>query len=279
MDGPGTPPAGAWYVACFSAGLGPKPLARTVAGTPLVLFRDGGGRPVALLDRCPHRNVPLSCGAVRDGLLECCYHGWRFDSSGRCRAVPGLVDAGEVDRRARRAPAYRALEQDGLVWVQPVPGEVPGGGEPYRPPHFDDPTYTTVRRHVRFPAGLHACLENALDVPHTAFLHGGLFRGGREPVEIEVVVGPRADGVEAEYVGEPGPSGLVGRLLAPEGDAVCLRDVLQRLLGDPARRRELGHRGRERVLALYTHARIAEQTVAVYQAAVQQKNHGPPPAA
>jgi Vanillate O-demethylase oxygenase C-terminal domain len=63
--------------------------------------------------------------------------------------------------------------------------------------------------------------ENALDVPHTAFLHGGLFRGaGRDPVEIEVVVRTSPDRIEAEYVGEPRPPGVAGRLLAPGGGVV-----------------------------------------------------------
>jgi phenylpropionate dioxygenase-like ring-hydroxylating dioxygenase large terminal subunit len=210
----------AWYIACLSSELrGKRPLARTVDDVRLALFRDGGGQPVALLDRCPHRNVPLSCGQVRDGLLECCYHGWRFDREGVCRAVPGLVD-GEADRRARRASAYPAAEHDGFVWVATAADD---GEEratpPLRFPNVDDPRYATVRRHVTLPAGLHACIENALDVPHTAFLHGGLFRGGREPVEIEVVVRPidGGEGVEAEYLGEPRPEGLIGRILAPEG--------------------------------------------------------------
>jgi phenylpropionate dioxygenase-like ring-hydroxylating dioxygenase large terminal subunit len=208
---------GAWYVACFSSDLRQKPIARTVCGTPLALFRAAGGRPVAVLDRCPHRNVPLSCGKVREGLLECCYHGWRFDADGACRAIPGLDDRDGVDRRARRATTYPTVEQHGLVWVQAADDT---RYEPYRLPYVDDPGYTTVLRRVRFQAGLHACLENALDVPHTAFLHGGLFRGGRAPVEIEVVVRGRPDGVEAEYVGEPRPEGLVGRVLAPEGGIV-----------------------------------------------------------
>ena len=212
---------GGWYVACFSADLKSSSLARTVCGTPIVVFRSGGGAR-ALLDRCPHRNVPLSCGAVRDGLIECCYHGWRFDGSGACRAVPGLIDPGVADRRARHVPSFPTIERDGLVWVQPSP--LGDGGQPAAPPlrlpHLDEPGYSTVRRHVRFQAGLHACVENALDVPHTAFLHRGLFRGGREPVEIDVAVRDRPDGVEAQYLGEPRPEGLVGRVLAPEGGVV-----------------------------------------------------------
>jgi phenylpropionate dioxygenase-like ring-hydroxylating dioxygenase large terminal subunit len=218
MDNGGRAPVSAlpghWYVACLSRQLGQRPMARTVCGIPLALFRDARRLPVALLDRCPHRNVPLSAGHARDGLLECCYHGWRFDGDGTCRAVPGLV--GDPDRRARRAAAYPTVEQDGFVWVQPQAG----AGAPYRFRHVDDAGYTTVRRHVRFEAGLHAAVENTLDVPHTAFLHGGLFRGGRAPVDIDVVVRHGAGRVEAEYLGEPRPEGLAGRLLAPEGGVV-----------------------------------------------------------
>src|SRR6185369_14000276 len=49
-----------WYPVCRSRDLGRQPLPVTLFSTPLALFRDGrGGAPAALLDRCPHRNVPL----------------------------------------------------------------------------------------------------------------------------------------------------------------------------------------------------------------------------
>ncbi len=54
-------------------------------------------------------------------------------------------------------------------------------------------------------------------------------------------------------------------LIFPEGDVGALRECLRRLQSDPALRAELGRRGRERVLAHFTHARIAAQTVEVYQ--------------
>ncbi|MFN2503573.1 MAG: Rieske 2Fe-2S domain-containing protein [Acidimicrobiales bacterium] len=207
-----------WYVACLSRQLRRQPLGRTVLGVPLALFRDGAGQAVAVLDRCPHRNVPLSCGRVRDGLLECGYHGWRFDGDGACRKVPGLVGE-DPDRRSRRATTFPAVEHDGFVWVVPDTA-APPPPSPFRFPHVNDPGYVTVRRHVRLQSTLHAALENTLDVPHTAFLHGGLFRGGRDPVEIDVVLRHGHDRVEAEYVGEPRPEGIAGRILAPEGGIV-----------------------------------------------------------
>jgi phenylpropionate dioxygenase-like ring-hydroxylating dioxygenase large terminal subunit len=210
-----------WYVACLSSELGRRrPVARTVLGTPLCLFRDGDGRAGAVVDRCPHRNVPLSLGRLRDGLLECRYHGWRFDGSGACRAIPGLCSE-EPGRRGRAAESLPCVEQDGFVWVFPGAAGPPPGGPPFRFPCVDDPAYDTVRRSLKSAGTVHAVAENALDVPHTAFLHGGLFRGaGRDPVEIEVVVRPGADRIEAEYIGEPRPPGVAGRLLAPGGGVV-----------------------------------------------------------
>src|SRR5687767_3824573 len=69
-----------WYVACTSAELGSKhPLGRTILGLPLVLFRDQRGSPVALRDRCLHRNARLSEGDVLPGgRLGCPYHGWTY---------------------------------------------------------------------------------------------------------------------------------------------------------------------------------------------------------
>lgn len=205
----------AWYVLARSEALGQRPLAVTLMGAPLVLFRDGEGQPHALLDRCPHRNVPLSMGRVCEGQLECAYHGWRFDGEGACRRVPGL--AGAPEARGRQVPRHPVIEQQGFIWVYGValpPGEAPKGA-PYRFPHADDRAYTTVRHTVEAAGSVHAVIENALDVPHTAFLHRGLFRGAGEPNTLEVEIRRYGDRVEAEYFGEPAPKGLVGRLVAP----------------------------------------------------------------
>ncbi|HEV8245803.1 MAG TPA: aromatic ring-hydroxylating dioxygenase subunit alpha [Polyangiaceae bacterium] len=205
-----------WYVACRSRDLGQQPIRRTVLGVPLVLFRSRGDVG-ALLDRCPHRNVPLSLGkVVPGGELQCKYHGWQFDRTGRCTQVPGLE--GEEDRE-RRAPACQTREHDGLVWVWPELDATPSR-EPFAvPPVPADGGYLTVLRDVSAKATLHATLENALDVPHTAFLHRGLFRGKKKN-EIRALCKRRREMLEVEYLGEPRPEGLVGRLLSPSGGTV-----------------------------------------------------------
>jgi phenylpropionate dioxygenase-like ring-hydroxylating dioxygenase large terminal subunit len=217
------PPPGAWlddvwYVACASAELVPGRVHPcTVQERPLVLFRDAQGAAVALSDRCPHRNVPLSLGQVRDGALECRYHGWRFDGTGACVAVPGLLD--QAPLRSRCAERWATREADGFVWVFSAP-QVKPSTEPFAFPHLTTPGYTTVRRRFEVEAPVHAVVENTLDVPHTAYLHGGLFRTAEKQHVIDVVVRRHATFAEAQFLGEPAPKGLIGRLLAPGGGVV-----------------------------------------------------------
>lgn len=207
----------AWYIACHSTELKSRPLRRKILGQPIVLFRGQGGTVGALLDRCPHRGVRLSGGQVRDGQLQCPYHGWEFNTEGRCMRVPALV--GEADRPNRCATRFAVREQQGFVWVYAEPGEAPVG-EPHRFAYADDPNYLVVRYDVRAKASVHAVAENALDVPHTGFLHAGLFRTDSNRNRIRCVVERHADRVECEYIGEPRPEGLVGRLLSPSGGVV-----------------------------------------------------------
>ena len=53
-----------WYVVASTDEISDIPLARTVCGEHIVLFRQTDGTIVALADRCPHRGYPLSLGAV-----------------------------------------------------------------------------------------------------------------------------------------------------------------------------------------------------------------------
>jgi phenylpropionate dioxygenase-like ring-hydroxylating dioxygenase large terminal subunit len=209
----------AWYVACLSDELkGDRPLPRTILGVPLAVFRGAGGVGAAVLDRCPHRNVPLSMGRCQDGQLQCRYHGWRFDEGGRCRAVPGLpiVDDARTDMPGRNVLAFPVREQDGYVFVWMDPRKQPHT-EPFALVQARSQDYLTVRYAMDVEATLHSTLENILDVPHTSFLHGGLFRTEKKRNEITAVVRRGRDGVEAEFIGEPRPEGIAARILSPSG--------------------------------------------------------------
>src|SRR4051794_1837928 len=203
-----------WYPACRSSELGRKPVAITMMDTPIAVFRDGAGQPRALLDRCPHRNLALSLGRVHpDGTLECAYHGWRFDGCGSCTAVPGLLAGDDASSRARDVTSYAAREQDGFVWIWGEAGATPSK-DPFPLPDLAGFPTPSGTGEVVFPYDLectmHAALENSLDVPHTAFLHQGIFRGG-EQRDITAVREEVQDGLEVQYLGEPVGFGPIGR--------------------------------------------------------------------
>lgn len=210
---------GHWFVLATSEELPrDRPIARTLMGTPLVLFRDREGRAATLLDRCPHRNVPLSIGKVaRDGTLECGYHGWRFDGHGACRAIPSFT--GTPEGKARGCPSYPTIEQQGFVWAYSTAGDMPSS-RPHRFERAEDPAYITVRQQIDLGGTLYSAIENALDVPHTAFLHRGLFRSESRGLTIKAKVTRTKDRAVAEYVGEPRPPGFMAKVLSPSGGLV-----------------------------------------------------------
>jgi nitrite reductase/ring-hydroxylating ferredoxin subunit len=70
-----------------------------------------GGEFVAMLDRCPHRDIPLSRGLVKDGMLTCPGHFWRFD----------LTTGERSDLPEMRATLYPTRVTDGWVEVSLPP--------------------------------------------------------------------------------------------------------------------------------------------------------------
>lgn len=209
----------AWYVIAESRELrGGAVLARRLFGDPVVVWRGTDGQVGVLVDRCPHRDVPLSAGCVKGPHLECGYHGWRFDQSGACQRIPSLL--GEADKPSRRATAYAVREQQGLVWIWGDRESEPEGA-PYSFPYAERDDYLVVRTQVAARASLHAVAENALDVPHTAFLHGGLFRNdAAQRNRIRCRIERTDTSAVCEYIGEPRPEGIVARLLSPSGGVV-----------------------------------------------------------
>lgn len=181
----------------------------TLFGERWTIFR-GGRRLGAVADRCPHRGAPLSLGRTREGCLECPYHGWRFDEDGECRGIPALPHAklGQAHQVAHR-PVF---EQQGWIWMSG--SELRPTSPPPIVPGFGQSGFVTTETVEDLPADLVAVAENILDVPHTSFLHGGLFR--REPTELRRVTVTRdSQQVQADFHDEPIPGGVLGRLLAP----------------------------------------------------------------
>jgi phenylpropionate dioxygenase-like ring-hydroxylating dioxygenase large terminal subunit len=221
-----------WYVACRSPELTTrKPLARTILGTNLVLFRDEHGRPAALRDRCLHRNARLSAGATFDGKLGCPYHGWVYDAAGNVVEVPSLGPSqrGEVlDARGHaqsglqvepcklgRVQRFATREQDGLIYVFMGEDATKARAEPFPVPYQGHRDWTVYFMVTRFPNGVTNLVENFMDVPHTVFVHSGWFRS-RTRKRVPATVKRSGGSVLITYQQERDTiSGLVGQLFNP----------------------------------------------------------------
>lgn len=86
-----------WYLACFDRELKSNSLLRRkIVGQELVIFKNNKGKVSILEDRCCHRNVHLSLGSVKDENLKCGYHGWEFNSEGKCVHIPMLENKDNI---------------------------------------------------------------------------------------------------------------------------------------------------------------------------------------
>src|SRR4051794_21855127 len=96
-------------------------------GEDLVLFRDRSGRVGLLADHCSHRGVSLLYGRVEERGIACAYHGWLYDTAGKCPpGPPGPPGAPVLPPPQQHPPPVRQLGGGG--------GGGPGGAPPPRGP-------------------------------------------------------------------------------------------------------------------------------------------------
>ena len=162
------------------------------AGEPIVLSRTRAGEPFALEDRCAHRQVPLSAGVVEDDCIRCGYHGWKFNSTGRCVSVPYME---KCSLRPRNVRGYPCREAYGFVFV--YPGDMEKFPTAVFPsiPSATDPRYKT--RHLDRRVACHFTFmhENLMDMNHQ-FLHRR-FMGGIKTTLLDSRQGEKW--IEADY--------------------------------------------------------------------------------
>ncbi len=114
-----------WIAAALSTDLPPSTAMPTHCGSvEVALWRSGSGALRAWHDRCPHRGMRLSHGFVRGETLSCLYHGWRYDGSGQCRAIPAHP-ALKPPATIRTNP-LAVMERDGVIWLAAATAENTG---------------------------------------------------------------------------------------------------------------------------------------------------------
>lgn len=158
----------AWYVAATAAECGSdRPLARTLLGERVVLFRTPEGRPVALEDRCCHRLAPLSLGDIEEGGLRCRYHGMKFDAQGRCVDIPGQREIPPV----MCVRGFPLEERHGFLWIWM--GDAPAADPSLIVDcHWNQaPGWPTASGYIHYKADYRLIADNLLDFSHLTFVH------------------------------------------------------------------------------------------------------------
>jgi phenylpropionate dioxygenase-like ring-hydroxylating dioxygenase large terminal subunit len=157
-----------WYVAATDHEIQRKPFRRVILNEPVVFYRKQDGTPVALEDRCAHRHLPLSMGKlVENDVLQCHYHGLRFDSTGQCVRVPGqdLIPPTACVR------AYPVVERYHWLWIWM--GD-PALADPDKIEDFhwlDDPAWGAKTDYLHAQCNWQLVVDNLLDLTHLAFVH------------------------------------------------------------------------------------------------------------
>ncbi|MBN7796358.1 Rieske 2Fe-2S domain-containing protein [Parahaliea mediterranea] len=135
----------------------------------LALYRTRSGVPVLQDAFCPHLGAHLGVeGKVVGESLRCPFHGWRFDTTGKCVEIPYCE---EIPERAR-IRMWPTQEKNGevYIWFHPENSA----------PRFELPTlvelddeHWTAPRYAEFevPAHVQDIAENSCDPVHFQYVH------------------------------------------------------------------------------------------------------------
>jgi len=154
------------------------PLRVMLLGEQLIGFRDSNGKVGLVANNCPHRGASLFFGRNEAAGLRCVYHGWKFDTSGRCIDMPN--EPAESDFRTRvKATAYPTLERGGVVWAYMGSRSDPPPLPDLEPNMLEDGQWS-LQIYQRECNWMQA-LEGDIDTCHTVFLHTGSLTGDDAP--------------------------------------------------------------------------------------------------
>ena len=160
-----------WYAVEYDRAVRPGQVVEVKFwGESIALFRGDDGELRALENRCAHRQLKLSLGAVTGCTLTCAYHGWSYDGTGELRDDPP---------RAVRAPVPvgPAARLPGAGALRPRLGlpRRPGARRPSAPlpeiPELEGPdAWACVPVDFTWKAHHSMIIDNVSDFTH-AYLH------------------------------------------------------------------------------------------------------------
>ncbi|KAI5058325.1 hypothetical protein GOP47_0026495 [Adiantum capillus-veneris] len=159
-----------WYPVAFSADVDDKTMVPFECfEDPWVIFRGEDGRVGCVQNSCAHRACPLHLGTVKDGCIQCPYHGWEYATNGECKKMPSTKF---VHVSIRALPC---VEKDGMIWIWPG-DEIPDSTLPSLVPPPGFTMHSEIVLDLPVEHGL--LMENLLDLAHAPFTHTTTFARG-----------------------------------------------------------------------------------------------------
>ena len=155
-------------------------------GENLVVWRDRNGNLGAAKDKCPHRGIALSKGKVKDDHLQCPFHGFEYDTSGKCKLIPANGKVAPVPDHIR-VKVYPVSEAHGFIylfWIENLSGSAGQPDPLVNLPWFDDLDEGFIWRGMtdHWKAHYSRVIENQLDVVHVPFIHYNTIGRGIGPI-------------------------------------------------------------------------------------------------
>ncbi|MBU6252925.1 MAG: aromatic ring-hydroxylating dioxygenase subunit alpha [Alphaproteobacteria bacterium] len=181
----------AWYVAAWDGDVGRTPLARTICGQPVMLYRKLDGSPVAMRDACPHRLLPLSMGLKEGDSIRCRYHGLKLGADGVAEEMPIRTDA--VNKRIC-VETFPIVERHRFLWIWM--GDK-AAADPDLIPNLwpcSAPGWVFDGGYVRVAADYRLMIDNLMDLTHETYVHAGSIG------QIELMEAPLETRVEGNSV-------------------------------------------------------------------------------
>lgn len=175
-----------WYVIMESKEVKHKPVGVTRMNEKLVLWRDQNGELSCIYDQCCHRGASLALGCVKEDEIECPFHGFTYNGTGKVTTIPANGKAAKVQERFK-VHGYKVCEAYGLIWLwygDQFASDIPEIA------FFEDLKEGFVYSTFSEVWDVHytRAIENQLDVVHVPFVHETTIgKGGRTIVNGPVV--------------------------------------------------------------------------------------------
>lgn len=169
-----------WYVVLASRELKTgKPVGVTRMGEKMVFWREKSGNPVCQVDLCPHRGAALSIGCLKGDGIQCPFHGFEYDRTGRCTLIPANGSS-STPPQAFKVHTYPSREEHGYIYIW--------WGDPLEEypalPWFEDldESFATAEFQDHWSVDYSRAIENQLDVFHLPFVHASTIGQGNRTV-------------------------------------------------------------------------------------------------